>query len=168
MEIGKYLMRARKQKGLSQEEVANMLNVSRQSVSLWECDQTIPSLENLISISKIYNTSIDVLTGQVEPEDNNIINNDMSEAIELDKRRSSKKFLIVAIIFAALSSILYIVPVLSSYLIIGVIVFSIISMVKNKNNYNLLLLIIGIVLFFAHIFVYVNLEQIYDVLGEVA
>ena len=38
MGIGQNLMTARKKKGLSQEDVANTLGVSRQSVSLWECD----------------------------------------------------------------------------------------------------------------------------------
>ena len=64
MEIGQYLIKARKNKSLSQEDVASSLNVSRQSVSLWECDQTIPSLDNLIALSKLYDVSIAVLTGQ--------------------------------------------------------------------------------------------------------
>ena len=53
MKIGSYLVTARKKRGLSQEDVAQSLDVSRQSVSLWECDQTIPSLDNLISLSNL-------------------------------------------------------------------------------------------------------------------
>ena len=42
MSIGKKLYELRKQKGLSQEEVADKLNVSRQTVSKWETDQSMP------------------------------------------------------------------------------------------------------------------------------
>ena len=76
MDIGKYLVKARKNKGLSQEDVANSLNVSRQSVSLWECDQTIPTLDNLLCLSNLYDVSIAVLTGQEEFENKNVINNE--------------------------------------------------------------------------------------------
>ncbi len=64
MEIGDYLIKARKTKGLSQEEVANKLNVSRQSVSLWETNQTYPTIENLMSLSKLYDVSASYLIGQ--------------------------------------------------------------------------------------------------------
>lgn len=70
MEIGKYLQKARKRKGLSQEEAANFLNVSRQSVSLWENDQTQPTLDNLDAMSDLYGVTISVLTGQMQfPEE---------------------------------------------------------------------------------------------------
>lgn len=159
MDIGKYLIKARKLKGLSQEEVSQSLNVSRQSVSLWECNQTIPSLENLITLSKIYNVSISVLTGQ-EEFDNEKINQvkeleTYQEQIEKKKYKRYKIFLILSFIFLSLSSLAVIVPILSTFMIIPTIIFSILSMINNKTNYNLLTLILSISLLIASIFAYI-------------
>ncbi len=63
MDYGEKLYKLRKQKLLSQETVANELNVSRQSVSLWETNQSSPSMENLIALAKLYQVSLDELVG---------------------------------------------------------------------------------------------------------
>jgi len=63
MDYGMKIYELRKKKSLSQEEVANKLGVSRQSISLWETNQAFPSMENLIAIAKLFNTSLDVLVG---------------------------------------------------------------------------------------------------------
>ena len=52
---------------MSQDELAEKLNVSRQSVSLWENGQTQPTVENIIALSKILNVSADDLLGEGEP-----------------------------------------------------------------------------------------------------
>lgn len=54
MSIGKRLYEARKNAGLSQEEVAEKLNVTRQTISKWELDETIPDLKQGEALSKIY------------------------------------------------------------------------------------------------------------------
>lgn len=54
MSIGKKLYEARKNAGLSQEEVAEKLNVARQTISKWELDETIPDLKQGEVLSKIY------------------------------------------------------------------------------------------------------------------
>lgn len=51
----------RKKAGLSQEQLAELLDVSRQSVSKWEAQQTMPEIEKIIAISDIFNISLDVL-----------------------------------------------------------------------------------------------------------
>ena len=63
MKIGQYIYSSRKRKGISQEELANLLEVSRQSISLWETDQTIPTLDKLHAMAKILDVSLDELTG---------------------------------------------------------------------------------------------------------
>ena len=55
------LIRLRKQSGLSQEELANELNISRQSVSKWEQAQSIPDLDKIIQLSTFFNVSTDYL-----------------------------------------------------------------------------------------------------------
>ena len=51
----------RKRRGLSQEQLAEMLDVSRQSVSKWEAQQALPETSKIIMIGKIFNVSIDLL-----------------------------------------------------------------------------------------------------------
>ncbi len=63
MDYGENLYKFRKKNSLSQETVANELNVSRQSVSLWETNQSSPSMENLIALAKLYQVSLDELAG---------------------------------------------------------------------------------------------------------
>ena len=55
------LIRLRKQSGLSQEELANELNISRQSVSKWEQAQSITDLDKIIQLSTFFNVSTDYL-----------------------------------------------------------------------------------------------------------
>lgn len=59
--IGEKLVTLRKQRGLSQEEVANRLNVSRQTISNWENNQAIPTIDKAKELSKLYNVSMDEL-----------------------------------------------------------------------------------------------------------
>ena len=46
MGLGNHLFHARKKKGLSQEEVAGKLGVSRQTISKWETDETLPDIRD--------------------------------------------------------------------------------------------------------------------------
>ena len=61
MTLGERIYCMRKEKGLSQEQIAKELEVSRQSISKWELDQTTPEIDNLIKLSEIFNVSIDTL-----------------------------------------------------------------------------------------------------------
>ena len=69
MTIGESIMKRRKDLGLSQEELAGKLLVSRQTISLWEKDQTQPTIDNLMRLKEIFGVSIDkVLCADEEPE----------------------------------------------------------------------------------------------------
>ena len=59
--LGDNLYTLRKQKGISQDEFAEKLGVSRQAVSKWERNEAYPDTENLIAISRFYGVSIDDL-----------------------------------------------------------------------------------------------------------
>lgn len=61
MDLADKLVVQRKKKGISQEELADMLDVSRQSVSKWESAQCAPELNKLVQISEIYGVSLDYL-----------------------------------------------------------------------------------------------------------
>lgn len=61
MTFGQRLYQLRKERGLSQEELAKIVFVTRQSVSLWENDKAMPSVDILIKLSSIFNISLDEL-----------------------------------------------------------------------------------------------------------
>ena len=62
MKLNEKLHSYRKKSGLSQQELAEQLDVSRQSVSKWETGITVPSGEKLILLSKLYNVPLTILT----------------------------------------------------------------------------------------------------------
>ena len=63
MNLGKSLVDARKKCGLSQERVAEKLGVSRQTISKWETNETLPDIYQAKRLSKLYNLSLDELIG---------------------------------------------------------------------------------------------------------
>lgn len=64
------IMNLRKKACMSQEELADKLNVSRQSVSKWESAQSIPDLDKIIALSKIFSVSTDfLLKDEIEMQD---------------------------------------------------------------------------------------------------
>ena len=54
MNLGNNLFQARKKAGMSQEEVAEKLGVSRQTISKWETDETIPDIYQSKKLAKLY------------------------------------------------------------------------------------------------------------------
>ena len=61
MNLGNNLFQARKKAGLSQEMVAEKLGVSRQTISKWETDETIPDIYQSKKMAKLYNLTLDEL-----------------------------------------------------------------------------------------------------------
>lgn len=61
MKLGEHLFQARKKSGLSQEEVAEKLGVSRQTISKWESDETLPDIRQSKKLSLIYHVTLDEL-----------------------------------------------------------------------------------------------------------
>ena len=63
IETANRLLQYRKQAGLSQEELAEKIGVSRQAVSKWERSEASPDTDNLVELSKIYGVSLDEMLG---------------------------------------------------------------------------------------------------------
>lgn len=61
MEIGRKLKEARTASGLSQEHVAEKINVSRQTISNWETEKTYPDIISVLKLSDLYSISLDDL-----------------------------------------------------------------------------------------------------------
>lgn len=85
MNLGNSLAGARKKSGLSQEEVAEKLGVSRQTVSKWEQGETVPDIYQTKKLASIYRMTLDELT-DFDFELNNI-----QEIIEKTNEEKSSK-----------------------------------------------------------------------------
>ena len=61
MDISERLQELRKKEGYSQEQVAEMLGLSRQAISKWESGQGKPEIDNIIKLTEIYHVSADYI-----------------------------------------------------------------------------------------------------------
>ena len=88
MSLGQRLMELRKEKHLSQEEVADQLNVTRQSVSKWETDQSTPDFDKILPICELFGiTTEELITGEKK-----VINNkDGNSTIIYDTEENKQK-----------------------------------------------------------------------------
>lgn len=123
MEFHNKLYNLRKQKGLSQEELANRLNVSRQTVSKWEMGDSTPDMEKLITLSEFFDISLDELVMDKEPQKiaknstKSEIRNGLKDKVLTDenKKRTKKVWKTVAI----LVGILVLIDVISLIVYVG-------------------------------------------------
>lgn len=67
MTLGETILSLRKQQKLSQEDVGAILGVSRQAVSKWETDQSLPDTGNLLALAKLFGVTVEELTGAQPP-----------------------------------------------------------------------------------------------------
>lgn len=98
MNIHEKLVRIRKDSNLNQEEFAERLNVSRQTVSNWENGKCFPDIETLIIISNKFNISLD-----------DLLKNDISLVKTIDKKAKRSRLYLFIIMVLVLISILIIV-----------------------------------------------------------
>lgn len=67
MELGKQIKKYRQEKKLSQEELADRIYVSRQTISNWENDKSYPDVNSLVLLSEVFQVSLDILIkGDIE------------------------------------------------------------------------------------------------------
>ena len=90
MNIGEQINNLRKQHGLSQDDFANLFNVSRQTISNWENGKSYPDLEMIIKVSDYFKISIDEL-----------LKNDVQTVKKIDneKRQKEVSYTIASFIF---------------------------------------------------------------------
>ena len=105
--LGENIKRLRKQKGISQEELAIRLHVVRQTVSKWERDLSVPDAELLQRMADIFEVGTDaILGGTVPPEpDRNELAEQLSrinEQLAIRNRRARRIWKTIAVILAAI------------------------------------------------------------------
>ncbi len=81
--ISKNLIRLRQSKNWTQDDIARNLSISRQAISKWETGSSLPNLEMLLKLSKMFNISINEI---VEPQKSNHIS-DFEDIIDIDSSR---------------------------------------------------------------------------------
>ena len=69
MSLGEKIQKLRKENGMSQEHLAELAEVSRQAVSKWELDESVPDIENLLRLSNLFDVSTDYLLKDNEKDD---------------------------------------------------------------------------------------------------
>lgn len=111
MNFSEKLFKLRKEKGFSQEALAEQLNTSRQAISKWENDQGFPETEKLLMLGNIFNVSIDYLLKDSaekvrEDEEGYYVSTEMAEGYLMQERKISK-FASLGITLVALSFLPY-------------------------------------------------------------
>lgn len=91
MKLNEKIMNLRKKEGLSQEELAEKLNVTRQTVSKWELGTITPKIDKLTEMSRVFDITVEELISEEEIEEketgNNPIVEDQAKKINENKTR---------------------------------------------------------------------------------
>lgn len=145
MNFGEKLYELRKLKNLSQEEVADKLNVTRQTVSKWETNQSTPDFDKIVPLCELFEISTEELLGRkVKEEKNNNTNtqngeNENKVLTKEEVRRKSAEvvstsifiyILAVAILIVAIP-VLKINPIVATALFLCMIAWATARIVKH-------------------------------------
>ena len=103
--LGENIRNLRKKNKMSQEQLAEKLDVSRQSISLWENGQTTPSMDNIMAIANIFDVSTDVLL------------KDGTEEISVSENKEQSKFRKKGLLAALVSIVVVIIVAVSAFVI---------------------------------------------------
>lgn len=90
MNIGEKLYELRKGKNLSQEEVAEKLNVTRQTVSKWETNQSSPDFDKILPICELFEISTEELITGKKPKEKNNENEEMKKDVKEEKENLTR------------------------------------------------------------------------------
>ena len=100
MELGKQIKMHRQEAQLSQEELANRVYVSRQTVSNWENDKSYPDVNSLVLLSEIFQISLDnLIKGDIE------VMKDVIQKEEIEKMKRYGKTYAIMLIATAVSAV---------------------------------------------------------------
>ena len=100
MELGKQIKMHRQEAHLSQEELANRVYVSRQTISNWENDKSYPDVNSLVLLSEIFQISLDkLIKGDIE------VMKDVIQKEEIEKMNRYGKIYTIMLIVTAVSAV---------------------------------------------------------------
>lgn len=129
MNLGERIYELRNEKNLSQGDLSDALDVSRQSVSKWENNMAVPDLDKLIKLSDIFEVSLDELVGREEFERNT--NVAISQSPTVAPHRISAYVLLGVTILGAIITLVTAPPAI--YLCIPLLISTIICFKVKKH-----------------------------------
>lgn len=154
MTIGKRIRELRKASGLSQEQLAKQLDVTRQTISNWEASIAQPNLEKIIMISDLFQVSLDQL---IKGEKKHCQEADIEKLAKMNwEHRKKMLALIIGIIFILMGIVTYLVTyavnyvgvglgyTLYRYIVVGEYVSPIVDLSKVKMGV-VILIVLGVV-----------------------
>lgn len=106
MKFNEKLINLRKSKGMSQEELGENLNVTRQTISKWELGQTTPEMDKLMEIAKLFDMTLDELTNEEEIKTEEKMEYKHNEKTS-DKRNKVSTILIVLLIILVVITVFF-------------------------------------------------------------
>lgn len=105
--VGQFLSKLRKEKDLTQANLAEVLNVTHQAVSRWETGESIPDVQTLENISQFYNVTIDeILKGEYREKQITELEKQINSSFYLTLNKVKKQH-IISFIIAVISIILF-------------------------------------------------------------
>lgn len=150
MKLEDQLKKYRKMHGLTQNDIAEHLNISRQSISKWETGKSYPDIDNLLILSQLYKITINELLGEEHQNIENphpVKNHSKQKNIKMNLNNSH---------------VLFLISVISLFLFpIGVII-AILILIKNQKENELYrtincICVVSIILSLTYIFIFLFL-----------
>lgn len=138
MNIGEKIFELRKQKNLSQEEVADKLNVSRQTISKWETNQSTPDFDKIVPLCELFEISTDELLKGIKEKNQEV--KEPKIITKQDVREKTAKVISTSVFtyIAAVAVFLFLVCVLGVNAVAAIVVFLIMvgfATASIINNY---------------------------------
>ena len=100
MSLAEKLVSLRKQKGLTQMELAGELHVSRQAISRWEVGDAMPGMDKLKLLSELYEVSVDFLLNDNLTESSECRQDQKNSIVEIESSKKTVKYKIFVICIA--------------------------------------------------------------------
>ena len=150
IKIGKFIQEKRKEKSLTQSELAEKLNVSDRAVSKWENGNCIPDVSNIQELCKILNITInDLFSGcVVDMKDNEKkLEENLLEMIKIKEQRDKELLILETFIGVIVSMIMFLCIMIASF-------------VQMDNWIRIVLIVFGIIPFVIGICYAIRIEQI--------
>lgn len=100
MTLGEKIQKLRKQRGLSQEALAEKVTVTRQTISKWELGTAMPDAPNLLRISTLFGISVDYLLHDSYESDNDIpMVKEVKSKLKNERKNRNTLYLVTSVLF---------------------------------------------------------------------
>lgn len=143
MNLGEKLYELRKEKNLSQEEVADKLNVTRQTVSKWETNQSTPDFDKIVPLCELFGISTEeLLTGKKQEEKEDKTEQEVTNEKPLTKEEVRKKsaevvssavflYILAVVVIMVAIPVLRMNPIIASAIFLVIVAFATAKIIKH-------------------------------------